>query len=392
MVHYSVLPPLALYVHLPWCVRKCPYCDFNSHELRGAIDEHGYVDALLRDLDHDLTHVHGRTLQSIFIGGGTPSLFAPESIARLLDGVRVRAAVGDDCEITLEANPGTVELERFRGFRAAGVNRLSIGIQSFEPEKLTLLGRIHGRDEALAAAQAVHAAGFDNFNLDLMYGLPGQTEDQALADLRTAIECAPAHLSLYQLTIEPNTLFHARPPQLPDDDTTWAMQERLQELLARHGYAQYEVSAYARVGRECRHNRNYWEFGDYLGLGAGAHAKLTYTEGVARHSKLRDPKSYLAHAGSVRAVTGARALAENDLVCEFMLNALRLTRGFRSDLYTARTGLALATLAPRLAEAEHRGLLVRDANAIRPTDLGRRFLNDLLLLFLPDARARRAAI
>lgn len=257
MVHGPVLPPLALYVHLPWCVRKCPYCDFNSHELRSTIDERGYVDALLHDLDHDLVHVHGRALESIFIGGGTPSLFAPESIARLLDGVRTRAAVRDDCEITLEANPGTVELERFRGYCAAGVNRLSIGIQSFEPEKLKSLGRIHGRDEALVAAQAARAAGFDNFNLDLMYGLPGQTEDQALADLRTAIECAPTHLSLYQLTIEPNTLFHARPPQLPDDDTTGAMQERLQELLARHDYAQYEVSAYARIGRECRHNRNY---------------------------------------------------------------------------------------------------------------------------------------
>ena len=376
------MPPLSLYIHLPWCVRKCPYCDFNSHAPRGAIPEARYVDALLRDLDSDRAWVQGRTVETLFIGGGTPSLFSPEALARLLDGVRTRVAVAADAEITLEANPGTAELARFRGFREAGVNRLSIGVQSFEEGKLRTLGRIHGRAEALAAAQAARAAGFENFNLDLMYGLPEQSLEQALADVDRAIALRPAHLSVYQLTLEPNTPFQRDPPVLPSEDTVEEMQQALIAALEGAGYGQYEVSAYARGGRHCRHNRNYWEFGDYLGIGAGAHGKITRGTEIVRTSKARHPTAYLAGAGTagVRQVT---RLAPDDLACEFMLNALRLRDGFALALFSERTGLPLAHIEAPLAAARAKGLLAIDASRARATELGWRFLNDLVALFLP---------
>ncbi len=390
MVHFDTLPPLSLYIHLPWCVRKCPYCDFNSHEARGEIPENAYVDALLRDLDQELTHASRRVVSTVFFGGGTPSLFSPAAIARLLAGVRARVTLAPDAEITLEANPGTVDVERFRGFRGAGVNRLSIGVQSFASDKLLALGRIHGRDEALRAADAARAAGFDNFNLDLMYGLPQQSLDEALADIRAAIELEPTHLSAYQLTLEPNTLFHARPPQLPDDDTTWAMQQAIEHELAAAGFHQYEVSAYARAGFECRHNLNYWQFGDYLGIGAGAHAKLTDANGISRCWKIKQPKDYLAHAGTPQALGGDQRVALDDVPFEFMLNALRLTTGFSTRLFSERTGLALDSLRPMLITAQEKNLLTLTADWIQPTDHGRRFLNDLQILFLPPADARLA--
>ena len=375
--------PLSLYVHLPWCVRKCPYCDFNSHELRGTLDEAAYVEALMRDLAHDVADVGGREVQTIFFGGGTPSLFAPESIARLLNRMRDIVGIAPDAEITLEANPGTVDVARFRGYRAAGVNRLSIGIQSFDPDKLTALGRIHGRDEALASIAAARAAGFDNFNLDLMYGLPDQTVEQAVADVDAALAHAPTHLSVYQLTLEPNTAFYADPPRLPDDETQWAMQQALQAGLRTHGYDQYEISAYARPGYQCRHNRNYWEFGDYLGIGAGAHAKLSSADAITRLHKARHPRAYLAAAGHAPAVE-SRTLTDGERVFEFMLNAMRLTQGFSSTLFSERTGFAADRVDAALAGAQARGLIERDADRIVPTPLGRRFLNDLLLMVLPD--------
>ena len=383
------MPPLSLYVHLPWCVRKCPYCDFNSHALRGDLPEARYVDALLRDLDLDRVWVHGRTVETLFIGGGTPSLFSPEALARLLDGVRARVAVAADAEITLEANPGTVELARFRGFREAGVNRLSIGVQSFDEGKLRALGRIHGRAEALAAAQAARAAGFENFNLDLMYGLPEQSLEQALADVETAIALRPAHLSIYHLTLEPNTLFHREPPELPSEDTVEEMQQALVAALEGAGYRQYEVSAYARDARQCRHNRNYWEFGDYLGIGAGAHGKITRETEIVRTSKARHPTHYLAGAGTaeVRQVT---RLAPDDLACEFMLNALRLRDGFALALFTERTGLPLTHIEAPLEAARRKGLLEVDASRARASELGWRFLNDLVALFLPAPTAPAA--
>ena len=382
MFSFASLPPLSLYVHLPWCVRKCPYCDFNSHAARGEIPEQAYVDALLRDLEQELPRVTGRTVETIFLGGGTPSLFSPGSIARLLAGIRERVALTPGTEITLEANPGTVDIERFKGFRNAGVNRLSIGVQSFDDDKLKALGRIHGRAEALRAAQAARAAGFDNLNLDLMFGLPGQTLEQALSDVRIAIEQQPTHLSVYQLTIEPNTLFYAKPPVLPDDDATWDMQQALQALLATNGYRQYEVSAYAQSGRECRHNLNYWQFGDYLGIGAGAHGKLTDTDGITRRWKLKRPEDYSSKASTPTAIGGEQRLSHADAIAEFMLNALRLTDGFPAALFTERTGLALDAVEASLRHAEQQGLIARNATAIRPTEQGWRFLNNLVELFI----------
>ena len=390
MFHFTALPPLALYIHFPWCVRKCPYCDFNSHALRGDIPEDQYIDALLADLESDLPRVWGRPVRSIFLGGGTPSLFSPEAIERLLAGVRARLAVHPEAETTLEANPGTVETERFRGYRAAGVNRLSIGIQSFQPEQLEKLGRIHGRDEALAAAQAARAAGFDNFNLDLMFGLPQQTLDEALADLRTALALQPAHLSVYQLTLEPNTLFHAQPPALPDEDAIAVMQDALQAELANAGFAQYEVSAYARAGRGCRHNLNYWQFGDYLGLGAGAHAKITDADGITRLWKVKQPRDFLAKAGTPAVRGGEQRLGADDVAFEFMLNALRLTTGFPPSLFAERSGLPLTMIEPALARAVARGLIQHTDDGILATPLGRRFLNDLISLFLPESSSNSA--
>ena len=382
MQHFSSLPPLSLYVHIPWCVRKCPYCDFNSHEARGGIPEQEYVEALLRDLEQDLPRAWGRMVHTIFIGGGTPSLFSPEAIDRLLSGIRARLPLDQNVEITLEANPGTVDEEHFRGFREAGINRLSIGIQSFDDEKLKALGRIHGREEALRAAEAARAAGFDNFNLDLMFGLPGQTVEQALSDMRASIQLRPTHLSAYQLTIEPNTLFHARPPALPDDDSTWDMQSQLQTELAAVGYRQYEVSAYAKPGFECRHNLNYWKFGDYLGIGAGAHGKITDAGGITRLWKVKHPEEYMRSAGTSGGIGGEQKLTRHDTVAEFMLNALRLVEGFPSPLFQERAGLPLSACETGLAQAESMGLIEWDARTIRPTPQGRRYLNNLLELFI----------
>lgn len=377
------LPPLALYVHIPWCVRKCPYCDFNSHAAGPTLPEDAYVDALLADLDVDLPQVHGRPLTSIFFGGGTPSLFSARALGRLLEGVQRRVAFAADIEITLEANPGTFEQAKFRDYRALGINRLSIGVQSFQGDKLAALGRIHDGDEAIRAADMARAAGFDNLNLDLMHGLPGQTLDDALADLRTAIAQAPTHLSWYQLTLEPNTVFWSQPPQLPEDDTLWDIQEAGQALLAEHGFAQYEISAYARPGRRARHNLNYWTFGDFLGLGAGAHAKLTDPDGRIRRTwKTRLPKDYLAPGNTFRA--GERQLDADELPFEFLMNALRLTEGVAAADFPARTGLPLAELAAGRREAERRGLLLPDPERLAASPRGQLFLNDLLQLFLPD--------
>ena len=381
MQQFATLPPLSLYVHIPWCVRKCPYCDFNSHEARQEIPEREYIDALLRDLEQDLPRVWGRPVYSIFIGGGTPSLFSPESIDRLLSGLRARLPLDQNIEITLEANPGTFELDRFKGFRAAGINRLSIGIQSFDETKLKALGRIHGREEALRAAEAARAAGFDNFNLDLMFGLPQQSVEEALADIRRAIELEPSHLSVYQLTIEPNTLFHAHPPKLPDDDSIGEMQIQLQTKLAAAGYRQYEVSAYAREGFECRHNLNYWEFGDYLGIGAGAHAKITQAGGITRLWKVKQPNEYLRTAGAPENIGGEQPLSRQHTVTEFMMNALRLNRGFPSRLFAERTGLPISVAARPLQEAEQKGLITWDIETMRPTDTGFRYLNNLVAMF-----------
>lgn len=386
MFNFSTLPPLALYIHIPWCTRKCPYCDFNSHEKKDELPEAAYIDALIRDLEQDLPRVWGRRITSIFIGGGTPSLFSAESIDTLLCAIRARLPFNPDIEITLEANPGSSEAEKFREFRTVGVNRLSIGVQSFNDDRLQAIGRIHGRREAIRAAEAAHAAGFDNFNLDIMFALPGQRIEQALADINTAIDLQPTHISLYELTIEPNTLFHSQPPILPADDDAWQMQEQCQARLAERGFQQYETSAYAKPGRQCRHNRNYWEFGDYLGIGAGAHAKISAAQpqGITRLWKLKQPHDYLAKIIGAARIGGESVLSPQDAVLEFMINALRLTEGFAPGLFTAQTGLPFAMVEPPLLDAQQRGLIERSAMAIRPTETGKRLLNDLLQLFMPE--------
>ncbi|UYP30901.1 radical SAM family heme chaperone HemW [Pseudomonas sp. Z8(2022)] len=376
-----LLPPLALYIHIPWCVRKCPYCDFNSHAAGPTLPEEEYVDALLADLDTDLQHVHGRPLISIFFGGGTPSLFSDRALGRLLEGVERRVAFAPDIEITLEANPGTFEQAKFKGYRSLGINRLSIGVQSFQQDKLKALGRIHDGDEAIRAAGMARAAGFDNFNLDLMHGLPEQSIEDALFDLRTAISQGPTHLSWYQLTMEPNTVFWSQPPQLPEDDLLWDIQEAGQALLAAEGYTQYEVSAYARPGKQARHNLNYWTFGDFLGIGAGAHAKLSTPAGrIQRTWKTRLPKDYLDRSKAFQA--GERVLEADELPFEYLMNVLRLTEGAPSELFGQRTGLPLQQLAEARREAEQRGLLQRDPARLVATPKGQLFLNDLLQLFL----------
>lgn len=377
--------PLSLYIHLPWCVKKCPYCDFNSHALRGDLPEHAYVDALLADLEQELPRIWGRSLESIFLGGGTPSLFSAEAIDRLLAGVRRLLPMRPDSEITLEANPGTVEQAKFAEFRAAGINRLSIGIQSFNSDHLAQLGRIHDGREARQAAEIAHQAGFDNFNLDLMFGLPGQHPADSLQDLQTAIDLQPTHISFYQLTLEPNTEFHAKPPPLPDEDQIWQMQQAGQMLLAEAGYRQYEVSAHAQAGQQCRHNRNYWEFGDYLGIGAGAHGKITDPANAAIHRtiKHRQPRQYLEKAGS-NPVQSLRNPTKAETVFEFMLNALRLTDGFPAGLFTERTGLPWETIRSRCQACIDDNLLRARRGRIQPTARGRRFLDDLTSRFLPD--------
>lgn len=378
-------PPLTLYVHIPWCVRKCPYCDFNSHAADGSLPERAYVDALLADLERELPGVWGRTLQTIFIGGGTPSLFSAEAIERLLGGIRGLLPLKPGLEVTLEANPGTLEQGRFAEYRAAGVNRLSIGVQSFDAGALERLGRIHGPAEARAAAEAAHQAGFDNFNLDLMFGLPGQDMAATLDDLEQAIALQPAHLSWYQLTLEPNTLFHRFPPQLPDPDLIADMQAAGQARLADAGYTRYEVSAYAQDGRRCRHNLNYWQFGDYLGIGAGAHQKRTDPAAgqVERSWRLRHPRAWLEAEDRVG---DRRILAPEELVFEYMLNALRLTEGFAPADFTARTGLPWSSAAATVESLVARDLL-EAGERIRPTPLGARFLDDLVAEFLPPGHA-----
>ncbi|HEX5362183.1 MAG TPA: radical SAM family heme chaperone HemW [Fluviicoccus sp.] len=376
------LPPLSLYVHVPWCVRKCPYCDFNSHASPASLPEAEYVSALLRDLDEDLRWVAGRPVRSMFVGGGTPSLFSPEAYKQLMAGLKERLDFVPDAEITLEANPGTVEHGRFEGYREAGINRISLGIQSFDPEQLQKLGRIHGRDEAHRAIQAVKDAGFDNFNLDLMHGLPGQTVDGALDDLRQALAFTPPHLSWYQLTIEPNTAFYRQPPVLPEDDALWAIQEAGQGLLAEHGLLQYEVSAYS-AGRPSRHNLNYWEFGDYLGIGAGAHGKVTTADGILRYRKTRLPKDYLAAAPQGQARLGPDRVAEDELAFEFMMNALRLKHGVDSRLFSERTGLTAESLLPAIRDLQARELLTADTQRWSCSTIGYNHLNAVLAAFLP---------
>ena len=386
MFHFTALPPLSLYIHLPWCVSKCPYCDFNSHEIKGTIPERAYVDALIADLEQDLPAIWGRSVDSVFIGGGTPSIFSPQVIDYLLSQLRALLALPATAEITLEANPGTVEAGRFAEFRAAGINRLSIGIQSFNDEMLAILGRIHDGHQAFTAVETAYAAGFDVLNLDLMYGLPGQNVGHALADLDRAISFGTAHLSHYQLTIEPNTRFAHTPPVLPDDDKTWEMQLRCQERLSEAGFENYEVSAYARADRHCQHNLNYWRFGDYLGIGAGAHAKISnaQTQAIVRSSKLRHPRDYLANANSPERIANEHVLTRHEAGFEFMLNAMRLTEGFSVPLFAQHTGLPLSIMETPLRHAEAKGLIERDMHTIRPTPLGRRFLNDLTALFLPQ--------
>ena len=375
------LPPLAAYVHIPWCVRKCPYCDFNSHTHQGGLPEDAYIDALIADLDADLADAHDRELTSIFFGGGTPSLFSAASLGRLLEAMQQRLRFASDIEITLEANPGTFEQAKFKDYRAAGINRLSIGIQSFNPDHLKALGRIHDGREALAAVDMARRAGFDNLNLDLMHGLPSQTLEQALADIEQAIALGPEHLSWYQLTLEPNTVFYSRPPKLPEDDVLWDIQEAGQARLAEAGYAQYEISAYARDGRCARHNLNYWQYGDFLGIGAGAHGKLTHPDGrIERYWKTRQPTDYLNPDKPFCA--GRKTLSASELPFDFLMNALRLVDGVPSAWYTERTGQAIADMAPVLDSAVERGLLEPWQQQLRPTEQGRLFLNDLLEMFL----------
>ncbi|WP_394005161.1 radical SAM family heme chaperone HemW [Luteimonas sp. WGS1318] len=381
-------PPLSLYVHLPWCVRKCPYCDFNSHEFKGGTPPFdAYVDALLADLDQDLPLVWGRTVHSVFFGGGTPSLFPADAIERLLQGASSRLRFAPQAEITLETNPGTAEHGRFEDYRRAGVNRISFGIQTFDDATLKTLGRIHDSAQAVAAIDLARNAGFDNFNLDLMYALPDQTLAMAEDDVRRAIALAPTHISHYQLTLEPNTVFAARPPTgIPDDDIAWDMQEHCQALLADAGYAQYEVSAYARAGRQCAHNLNYWRFGDYLGIGAGAHGKLTLgsEQTILRRWKHKHPVAWLAAAGTPAAIGGDERIAPDRRPFEYMLNALRLVEGFTPAAFEACTGLAYAVIAARIDTAVAAGWLTVDAGRIVPTALGRRFTNDIVSLFLDD--------
>ncbi len=377
VVRLAVLRPLALYVHIPWCVRKCPYCDFNSHERAGALPEAEYVQKLFLDLENLLPSVWGRRLGSVFIGGGTPSLFSPASIDALLSGVRARLTLEPGAEVTLEANPGTVEAARFRGFRDAGVNRISIGVQSFDDRMLDKLGRIHSAGEASKAIEAALAS-FDRVNVDLMYGLPGQDVSAAIADVEKAIGAGAPHISAYQLTIEPNTVFFSKPPVLPEHDLCADMQVEIERLLEEKGFEQYETSAFARPGQRCRHNLNYWEFGDYLGIGAGAHGKVSFPDRITRHERPKPPASYLKGDAMKESV-----VAPAQLPFEFMLNALRLVDGFPATLFQERTGLPLAALSSSLRNAEEKGLLERDLQRIRPSAKGRRFLNDLLERFLP---------
>jgi len=406
-LQFSALPPLSLYVHLPWCIKKCPYCDFNSHEFApktplasaphggapglgrpgaGSLDsvqEQRYIAAVIADLEAALPLIWGRNIHSIFIGGGTPSLFSPEAIDRLLGDIRARLRLEADCEITMEANPGTFEKDRFKAFRGAGVTRLSIGVQSFNDQHLKALGRVHDRAQALAAVEEA-AASFDTFNLDIMYALPGQTQAQLDEDLATALQFQPPHISIYHLTIEPNTYFAKFPPQIPEDDTAYAMLDRITDATAAAGMDRYEVSAYARQGHRCFHNVNYWQFGDYLGIGAGAHSKLSFAHRVVRQVRFRDPARYMEQALAGHAVAQDDEVARADLPFEYMLNALRLRNGFGLRDFTERTGLAITAIQKGLEEAERKGLIERDFARVRPTIKGFDFLSDLQEIFLSN--------
>ena len=378
----AALPPLSLYVHLPWCLKKCPYCDFNSHELPGELPEQRYLDALMADLEATLPLVWGRTVHSIFIGGGTPSLFSPKGIDRLLADIRARLRLAADCEITLEANPGTFEKDRFRAFRGAGVTRLSIGVQSFDDAHLRALGRVHNRAQAIAAVEEA-AQAFDTFNLDIMYALPGQSLANLEADMRQALSLQPPHISIYHLTIEPNTYFAKFPPVIPEDDLAYAMLDTITEITEEAGLARYEISAYSKPWHRCVHNLNYWQFGDYLGIGAGAHGKLSFAHRVVRQTRIRDPKLYMEKALAGDAVAQEIEVARADLPFEFMLNALRLKGGFKLQDFADRTGLPLTAIERSLDEAERKGLIERDLASVKPTVRGLDFLNDLQALFLP---------
>ncbi|MFY9326712.1 MAG: radical SAM family heme chaperone HemW [Georgfuchsia sp.] len=380
---FTAPPPLALYVHIPWCVRKCPYCDFNSHEQRGALPQAQYINALIADLESALPQIWGRPVSSIFIGGGTPSLFMPEAFDTLLAAVRARVFLLPDAEITLEANPGTVEARKFEGFRAAGINRISIGVQSFDDDKLVALGRIHSAEEAKHAINLAQQH-FNNINLDLMYGLPQQTLEQAQRDIETAVSFGTTHLSAYHLTLEPNTPFHHSPPPLPDDDLSADMHEMVNASLANTGFQHYETSAFAKPNHRCRHNLNYWNFGDYLGIGAGAHGKLTSHTGVVRETRRKHPRDYLQAAASGEFALERYDVTAQELPFEFMMNALRLCEGFQTRLYPERTGLSLAGIQQKLLAAKRDGLLDITTECIIPTARGQRFLNVLLRNFLPD--------
>ncbi|SER08319.1 radical SAM family heme chaperone HemW [Giesbergeria anulus] len=387
LLQLSSLPPLSLYVHLPWCLKKCPYCDFNSHawpESQGAVPEQRYLDALMADLEAALPLIWGRQVHSIFIGGGTPSLFSPEAIDRLLGDIRARLPLAPGCEISLEANPGTFEKDRFRAFRAAGVTRLSMGVQSFNDRHLQALGRVHNRAQALAAVEEA-AQAFDTFNLDLMYALPGQSMAELEEEVRTALALAPPHLSIYHLTIEPNTWFAKHPPTLPEDDDAYAMLDRITELTGQSGLQRYEISAYARADHACFHNTNYWQFGDYLGIGAGAHSKLSFAHRIVRQVRFREPRLYMEQALAGHALSQDEEVRRTELPFEYMLNALRLREGFVLQDFVERTGLPLTAIARGLEEAERKGLIERDLLRVRPTERGFDFLSDLQAIFLHEA-------
>jgi oxygen-independent coproporphyrinogen-3 oxidase len=387
VLQLNALPPLSLYLHLPWCIKKCPYCDFNSHEFREGSDpvstQDAYIHALFADLEASLPLIWGRSIQTVFLGGGTPSLFSPEAIDRLISGIRARVRLAPDAEITMEANPGTFEKDRFKAFHQAGITRLSIGVQSFDNAHLKALGRVHDRDQALAAVTEA-AQVFDTFNLDLMYALPGQTIEGLTQDIKTALAFAPPHISIYHLTIEPNTVFAKFPPALPEDDLAYEMMDRITELTGLAGLNRYEVSAYAKPGHQCAHNLNYWQFGDYLGIGAGAHSKLSFAHRVLRQVRYREPALYMQQAMKGEPVTQSSEVSRQDLPFEFMLNALRLRDGFALADFVDRTGLAMTSIQQGLAEAEKKGLIARDLHRVWPTDRGFDFLSDLQALFLAD--------
>lgn len=386
MFNFTSLPPLSLYIHIPWCVRKCPYCDFNSHKSPEQLPENDYIDALIRDLEQEVPLVWGRTVQSIFIGGGTPSLFSPEAYDRLFSAIRAILPISPHAEITLEANPGTFEQQRFADYLALGINRLSIGIQSFDDQALQTLGRIHDKKQAIKAVETAHKVGFENFNLDLMFGLPHQTVSKAKHDIETAIALEPTHISYYQLTIEPNTFYSQQPPSLPDDDAIIDWQFANQDRLSQSGYQQYEVSAYAKENSQCQHNLNYWQFGDYLGIGAGAHGKITDAaqQSITRRSKQKQPQAFIETAGSQNAVLTEEIISKEAVGFEFMLNALRLSDGFPTPLFYQHAGIPISHIDKALSQAQQQGLLERDIHFIRPTAKGQQYLNSLIELFLPQ--------